>query len=96
MQDERVYGLFPFFLDHIRADQVYKVARELRGVGSEMWEDALREIPPEWEVPEETRQAINRFLLERARFLVDNLSTMLPRVFIQGKFTFDSNEGEES
>ena len=38
-----------------------------------MWLEILDSVPNEWQLSNEARGAIDRFLLERARFLVNNL-----------------------
>jgi hypothetical protein len=92
-QDERVYGLFPFFLGYVTAYEIVQAAEALRDVRSELWEDLLRSIPVAWEVSQEAKQAIDRFLLERARFLADNLSRMIPSMPEQGTLNFDNTDG---
>lgn len=57
---------------------------------SSLWEDLLASIPDEWEVSGDTRQAIDQFLLGRARFLSDNFRDLFIREMPQGILDFDS------
>jgi hypothetical protein len=93
IQDERLYGLFPFFLGYVTAYEIAQAAEALRDVQSELWEDLLRSIPVAWEVSQGAKLAIDRFLLEWARFLADNLSRMIPSMPKQGTLNFDNTDG---
>jgi HipA-like kinase len=93
IQDERLYGLFSFFLGYVTAYEIAQAAEALRDMRSELWADLLRSIPVAWEVSQEAKQAIDRFLLERARFLADNLSRMTPSMPEQGTLNFDNTDG---
>jgi hypothetical protein len=71
--DERLYGLFPFFRGYVSVEGIDEAADLLRKAGPDLWGDILGSIPAEWGLSNEARQAIDGFLLERARFLIDNL-----------------------
>jgi hypothetical protein len=73
IRDDRLYGFFPFFEDHVTFDQILETGGEFKTVDPGMWRGLLESIPSAWQVSEATRSVIDRFLLERARFLVDNL-----------------------
>ena len=71
--DERLYGLFPFFRGDISVEAIDDATDLLRAAGPHLWRDILSSIPGAWGLSEDTCLAIDRFLLDRARFLVDNL-----------------------
>lgn len=75
-REEKLYGLFPFFRDFVTVETLAQAATDLRNVRSSMWADLLRSIPDEWSISDEARLAIDRFLLERASFVVDNIEEM--------------------
>jgi HipA-like protein len=93
IHDERSYGLFPFFLGYVTSNEIVQTAKALRDVRSELWADLLRSIPIAWEVSQEAKHAIDRFLLERARFLADNFPKIAPSMHEQGTLSFDNMEG---
>lgn len=78
-KDERLYGLFPFFRAYVTTEQLEEVAKELSRVRSDLWKDLLESIPDAWDVSAEARRAIDKFLLERARFLAGNLRVFAHR-----------------
>jgi hypothetical protein len=79
IKEERLYGLFPFFQPYVTTEQLEEVAKELSRVRSDLWKDLLDSIPDKWDVSAEARRAIDKFLLERARFLADNLRALAHR-----------------
>jgi hypothetical protein len=78
-KEERLYGLFPFFRPYVTLEQLHSVVEDLSRVRSELWKDLLDSIRDAWAVSAPARQAIDKFLLERARFLVDNLGSLALR-----------------
>lgn len=72
-QDERLYGLFPFFRGYVSAEEIEEAGTFLSNVTNELWSDLLAAIPAAWGVSNEGLRAIDRFLLARALFLTDNL-----------------------
>jgi len=52
----------------------------------------LREIPRDWEITEDTKSAIDRFLKDRARFLADNFPRLLPIEPRQVKLDFAADK----
>ncbi|MEW6209198.1 MAG: HipA family kinase [Acidobacteriota bacterium] len=93
-QEEKLYGLFPFFQGQVTADDIGQAARSLGEVRSDFWEDILRSIPDAWEVSGEALEAIDRFLLDRARFLADNIRAMAFKELHPGELDFE--EGGQS
>lgn len=73
IRDEVLYGFFPIFSGYVTSEQIVAAGKILQAARPEMWADILNSIPDEWELSNAAREAIDRFLLERARFLVDNL-----------------------
>ena len=94
VQEERLYGLFPFFCNYVTIENIRSIANELRGVRSSLWIDLLRAIPDDWDVSDEAKQAIDKLLLDRARFLADNIEEMLSRELQLESPPTDPNEGE--
>ena len=80
VKDKRLYGLLPDFSPHVTADQIVQVAVEkLKKVSADFWDDLIDSVPVKWQVSAETKEAISRFLLERARFLADNIEAITTR-----------------
>lgn len=78
VKDDRLYGLFPFFRKHVTAEQIAQVAVvELKNVHDDLWGDLLDTLPDAWQVTLDAKRAINRLLLERARYLADNLESIV-------------------
>ena len=89
VQDERVYGLFPFFHGHLTIEPMETVVEFFRDVESHLWQDLLIRIPNEWQVSDDAKRAIDQFLLNRARYLADHFREMLLREMPQGILDFD-------
>ncbi len=91
VQDDLLYGFFPFFANYVTSEQILEAVERLRTADSVMWHDLLNSIPDEWQVSQEARDAIDRFLLERGRFLVDNLKYIVNKHPNQPILGFGSN-----
>jgi hypothetical protein len=95
VQDDRIYGLFPFFHGHLTLEPMEAVLEFFQDVRSHLWEDLLTLIPPEWQVSNEAKRAIDQFLLNRARYLANHFREMLMRQMPQGILDFDLVGEEE-
>lgn len=76
IKEERLYGCFPFFRRVVTIEQICQIATELKENRSRLCGNLLDDLPAAWEVSNETKQAINRLLLERAVFLADNIKAI--------------------
>ena len=77
VKDERLYGLYPFFRPYVTIDRIARIAsEEMSDVRADLWEDLINSVPAAWQVSSEAKLAISGFLLERARFLADNIEAM--------------------
>lgn len=81
IKDDRLYGCFPFFRDIVTVKQIYECATELKEKRSGLCGGLLNDLPGAWEVSSETKQAIDRLLLERAVFLADNIEAIADEEF---------------
>lgn len=81
IKDERLYGCFPFFRRAVTVEQICRCAIELKETRSGLCASLFNDLPDEWKVSSATRQAIERFLLERAVFLADNIQVMADEEF---------------
>jgi hypothetical protein len=94
-REEKLYGLFPFLREYVTVEGLTEAAKPLIDARSNMWADLLRSIPDEWGMSDEARQAIDEFLLERARFVVDNIEEMARKELRLDMSSQDSEEGEQ-
>jgi hypothetical protein len=92
VRDERIYGFFPFFKSHVSREQIIHESETLKNISSVMWQDLLRNIPDDWQVNSETKDAIDRFLKDRAKFLTENFPRLLPAEPKQPKLDFTTKE----
>lgn len=64
-------------------DRIARIAsEEMRAVHADLWEDLIDSIPAPWQVSSEAKLAISSLLLERARFLTDNIEAMARKALI--------------
>jgi len=77
VKDEQLYGLYPFFRPFVTIDRIAQIAsEEMSNVQVDLWEDLINSVPAAWQISPEANLAISRLLLERARFLADNIEAM--------------------
>ena len=58
-------------------DRIAQIAsEEMSNVQVDLWEDLINSVPAAWQISPEANLAISRLLLERARFLADNIEAM--------------------
>jgi hypothetical protein len=91
IKDPRVFGLFPEFRKYLDRPQVKKAARELLRITRTDLVRMTEDIPGEWEVGAEARNAVTDLIVGRATFVADTIES---RIWPQGEFDFD-NSGEE-
>lgn len=77
VEDERIYGAFPAFREFWDAAETTAVLQRLARFNAGTAATIVAGIPPAWEVNEATRDALNRFLAERSRWL----SSRAPSLF---------------
>lgn len=77
VKDERLYGVLQAFRNRVSVANLTKcTAEKLQNVSIAFWADLIDSVPNEWQVTAEAKAAISRFLLERARFLTDNIESI--------------------
>ncbi len=96
IREERIYGFFPFFKSHVTREQIIQASEELKSVSPQLWQDILAEMPKDWQVGDETKTAIDRFLKDRARFLTENFARFLPVEPMQAELDFSPNEENQN
>jgi len=96
IREERIYGFFPFFKSHVSREQIIEESSKLSNINSDIWQDLLQEIPCDWEISEETKSAIDRFLKDRARFLAENFPRLLPIEPQQAELNFTTEEENDN
>jgi hypothetical protein len=77
IRDENIYGQFPEFRRHITSDHLRQCTKQLRMITPAIVDDAVMQIPGEWQVDKAARHALRRFLSERAQYVCDNIEGML-------------------
>ena len=92
IREERVYGFFPFFKSHVSRDAIIQESERLRTINNDLWQDLIADLPADWNVSNETKAAIDRFLIGRARFLADEFPRLLPAEPKQGELGFIISE----
>lgn len=94
IREEKLYGLFPLFKDYVNVEQIEQASRVLKDIRSDLWDDLLHTIPSNWDVKDDAKEAINRFLLERARFLADHIHSLATKEIELNKPDFGLEEGK--
>jgi hypothetical protein len=77
LQEPNVYGLFPEFQRHITREHLHQCIQQLRMITPDVVEEAVGQIPGEWQVNNQARHALRTFLYERAQYVVENIETKL-------------------
>lgn len=76
VQEPKLYGLFPFFLGSVTAEDIDREAKRLKDIRPQFWQTILRHLPIEWDVSDKTKQAIDQFLSDRATFLIKRIGEL--------------------
>ena len=77
IRDERLYGLFPAFERYVtRAAYEAGLARLAQVTEPDM-ANIVNHVPRDWQMPASVRRATTDFLVQRARFLLEHLPTIL-------------------
>lgn len=86
IQDPRVFGLFPEFLDLLKKEDVERAATDLRSFDSSVLGKALNGVPDEWEVSKEALEALGELICRRAKFVADSI---VSKIWPQQEIPFD-------
>ncbi|MCE9528295.1 MAG: hypothetical protein K8R36_19810 [Planctomycetales bacterium] len=73
VQEDRIYGLFPEFLDKLREDMIISCVARLRQMDAATADAMIATVPKEWEVLQEARKAWSELIYRRAGFVADNV-----------------------
>jgi len=75
--DEMIYGLFPYFKQFIDKEVAADVCEKIKQISEEQIRLIINEIPEEWMISSDTREAWIEFLMARAYFLSRNFLAMM-------------------
>jgi hypothetical protein len=73
VRDERLYGVFPAFVQFLNPTVIENFCDTMRNVARADVIEVLRTVPAEWEVTDNTRVALEDLILRRATFVADNI-----------------------
>lgn len=77
IQDPTVYGCFPQFQSFLRRDSVEAAASRLAQMDTPQAAAFVGEVPAQWQVQSDVRDAWIRFIVQRAAFVAENVSSWL-------------------
>lgn len=77
VRDPLAYGLFPGFGKILRREDAVAAVTAMAGVDEGIIRTIVREIPPDWEVSREVREAMIDFLLQRRNWLATRFVTSI-------------------
>lgn len=77
VRDRRVFGLFPAFRELVDQDDFQAAISELAHVSRPIVEGIVRSIPAEWDVSPEVREALTHLIVERARYLATDCTSIM-------------------
>jgi hypothetical protein len=77
IKDERLYGLFPAFVSHVRQEDVEAAVQRPGETDGELVASAVATVPDEWEVGTKARSALVELVVRRAEFVSE---AILPRL----------------
>jgi hypothetical protein len=92
MKDERVFGLFPEFLDFLQRIHVGQAMSDLKLIDSEVASSMMRTIPREWDVPQSAQEALVELIIGRAAFVAETIEVKL---WPQSDVDFEDSEPTE-
>lgn len=89
IQDERVYGLFPAFIQCMNREVVRAASAKLGTMNRSTIKSFTDRIPREWDVNARLRGALSDLIVSRAAFLADRMVSLLaPACWPQGELDF--------
>lgn len=77
VKDDGIYGLFPAFVDLVKEADTEKALADLRKVKAERIAEVIASVPESWDVPKPVRDAWQKFFVDRATYVADNLKGLL-------------------
>ncbi len=93
VKDDRIYGLFPEFADHVEDGLVRKSLAKLAKLDSCFVRDLVYSIPVDWEVPRNVQDKIIELICDRADFVGGTMwRSMCAKCFPQAKLDLPGEE----
>ena len=80
IKDERLYGIFPGFVDLICQIDVQNAIDDLNQLDVDAVRTFVERIPSEWRVEPNARTALVNLITQRASFTVDTLLTRVANI----------------
>lgn len=77
VKDDRLYGIFPGFVPHVRQEDVEAGIDRLANLENKVVEEVVASIPDEWQVCKRGKSALVSFIQQRASYLAE---TVLERI----------------
>jgi hypothetical protein len=79
VQDNRLYGMFPGFVQRVREDYARSAIARLGDLGEDTAREIVQSVPEEWEVSLPTQNALTDLICRRAGFVASNIMPLLQR-----------------
>lgn len=83
VKDEGIYGLFPEFEQFLNRNDMKRAVSDLQAINRSQVEEIVLAIPGEWKVDRPARDALVKFICDRAMFLAKDF---IGRRWPQGEF----------
>lgn len=77
VRDRTVFGLFPEFEQFVERDAIAAAAVQLAEMRPGIADEMIAHVPREWEVEPAVRESWGTFIVDRARFLADNIGELI-------------------
>jgi hypothetical protein len=89
--DNRLYGMFPGFVQHVRQQEVAAAIDRLEELDETVVMRIVETIPADWEVTTAARKALTELIVRRAAFVSDHVKDLIGHVCWPGQL-FDKRK----
>lgn len=80
IKDERLYGMFPAFVQRVRDDHIKDAVARLGQLEKDIVREIVESVPSEWDVNAKQREALMELIVQRATFVGENILSTVNRV----------------
>jgi hypothetical protein len=91
VKDDRLYGMFPGFVPHVRQTDVEAGIARLRELKESFVAGIVATIPRDWEVEDTARKALTELICRRAEFVADIVLAQIARIAWPGRLFGNGN-----
>ena len=94
VKSDKLYGLFPAFNSFLKSEAVDDILARIKSLKKQTVGELLEAIPYQWGLRDDKKKLLGNFVIDRGRFLVENVKNMIWHLITEQQNLFLRERGE--